>query len=319
MQKRIFVTGAAGFIGFHVAKACIERGFYVAACDNFSDYYSTQLKEDRAKILKSMGLDVKRLDISDKEPLLRFMQEQAPTHIVHLAAQAGVRYSLLHPEKYVTSNIDGFLHILEGCRLMPKVPLIYASSSSVYGHNKKIPFSVEDRTDAPANFYAVTKKCNELMAYAYHHLYGISSIGIRFFTAYGPWGRPDMAYFSFTKAAFVGKPIEVYNEGISKRDFTYIDDVVAAVINALDVPCQHAICNIGNHHPESVSTLISIIEKKTGKKLQKTFLPAQPGEVLETYADIELSRQLLGFNPKTSLEEGMGHFIEWYQGHYSNK
>jgi UDP-glucuronate 4-epimerase len=209
------------------------------------------------------------------------------------------------------------LNILEWCRKQPETALVYASSSSVYGHNKKIPFSVEDRTDAPANFYAVTKKCNELMAYAYHQLYGISAIGLRFFTVYGPWGRPDMAYFSFTKAAFEGRPIEVYNEGVSKRDFTYIDDVVSAVINALDVAPQNTVCNIGNRHPESVNTLISLIEQKTGKKLQKTFLPAQPGEVLETYADIEFSKQLLGFNPVTSLDAGMDRFIEWYKTEYA--
>jgi UDP-glucuronate 4-epimerase len=315
MQKRIFVTGAAGFIGFHVAKACLERGFSVAACDNFSEYYSVQLKRDRAKALKSLGLDVKRLDIADKEALFACIAEFKPTHIINLAAQAGVRYSLDHPKAYVTSNIEGFLNVLEACRQMPGVVLVYASSSSVYGHNDKIPFSVDDRTDSPANFYAVTKKCNELMAYAYHSLYGIPAIGLRFFTVYGPWGRPDMAYFSFTKAIFEGGQVDVYNEGVSQRDFTYIDDVVVGVINALDYPHHPAIFNLGNHHPESVNTLIALIEKKAGLKLKTRMLPLQPGEVLETYADIEYSQKELRFFPKTSLEEGMERFIDWYRSY----
>lgn len=318
MKKRIFITGAAGFIGFHFAKACLEKGHDVVAIDNFNDYYAVSLKQDRAKELKKMGLEVKKLDLADKVSLHGLMQGVGDpfTHVVHLAAQAGVRYSLEHPEAYVKSNIEGFLHILEGCRKIPAVRLIYASSSSVYGTNEKVPFSREDRTDQPANFYAATKKSNELMAYCYHHLWKIPVIGMRFFTVYGPWGRPDMAYFSFTKAIYEGKAVNVYNEGNCYRDFTYIDDVVDALLNALDCQCANALFNIGNHRPESVHTLMDLIEKETGKKFKKNLLPLQKGEIVETYADIEASEKALGFSPKTSLAVGIRRFIAWYQEYY---
>lgn len=313
MQKRIFITGAAGFIGFHFAKACLEAGFSVVALDTFTPYYSVDLKKERAKILQKMGLEVQNVDICDREKLQKIVSSNDITHIVHLAAQAGVRYSFTHPEVYLKTNIDGFLQILETCKSYPQVKLIYASSSSVYGDNKKIPFSETDSTDHQTNVYGVSKKTNELMAYSYHHLYKIPSIGLRFFTVYGPWGRPDMAYFSFTKAIFESKPIEVFNDGMCKRDFTYVDDVVSAIIACLDCPDLLAIFNIGNEHPELVNDLIEIIEKNAGKTAKKILLPMQQGEIPETFADIALAKEKLGFNPKTRLVEGMENFVNWYR------
>lgn len=313
MQKRIFITGAAGFIGFHFAKACLEAGFCVVGIDTFTPYYSVDLKKERAKILRDMGLEVQNIDICDRERLQNIVLENGITHIVHLAAQAGVRYSFTHPEVYLKTNIDGFLHILETCRMHPKVKLIYASSSSVYGDNKKIPFSESDATDCQTNVYGVTKKTNELMAYSYHHLYKIPSIGLRFFTVYGPWGRPDMAYFSFTKAIFESKPIEVFNEGMCRRDFTYVDDVVSAMLACLDCKSELAVYNIGNEHPELVNDLIGLIEKNSGKKAQKILMPMQQGEIAETFADTRLAREFLGFEPKTRLSEGIANFVNWYR------
>ena len=313
MQKRIFITGAAGFIGFHFAKACLEAGFSVVGIDTFTPYYSVDLKKDRAKILSEMGLEVQNIDICDRQSLQKLVLENDITHIVHLAAQAGVRYSFTHPEVYLKTNIEGILHILETCRIAPKVKLIYAYSSSVYGDNKKIPFSETDRTDNQTNFYGVSKKTNELMAYSYHHLYKIPSIGLRFFTVYGPWGRPDMAYFSFTKAIAEGKPIEVFNDGLCRRDFTYVDDVVSAMIACLDSADPLAVYNIGNEHPELVNDLISLIEKNIGQRAEKKLLPMQQGEIAETYADVTLAKEKLGFQPKTRLSVGIANFVDWYR------
>ncbi len=316
MKKRILVTGAAGFIGFHFAKACLEQGHYVCAIDNFNNYYDPSLKRNRANELEKMGLEVQSVDVSNMEAIVQLMQDQQVTHVVHLAAQAGVRYSLDHPEVYVKSNIQGFLSILEGCKKLPGVRLVYASSSSVYGHNEKVPFSTDDPTDRPANFYAVTKKSNELMAYTYHQLYGFPTVGLRFFTVYGPWGRPDMAVFSFTKAAFEGVSINVYNNGESLRDFTYIDDAVDGVMRSLEHTEGCSLFNIGNSSPESVNTLMMLIEKETGRSFNRKFLPMQQGEIVDTYADISHTQQALGFSPRTSLAEGIHRFVSWYREYY---
>ncbi|MBA3817188.1 MAG: NAD-dependent epimerase/dehydratase family protein [Parachlamydiaceae bacterium] len=311
-SKHILITGAAGFIGYHLALALKARGDHVIGLDNFNDYYDPSLKRERAKLLALQGIHVDEGDVCDAPLLLKLMTEKSFTHIVHLAAQAGVRYSLVNPQAYIKANIDGFLSILEVCRQFPSVPLIYASSSSVYGTNIKTPFAVEDRTDAQASLYGVTKKTNELMAYTYHHLYDIRVTGLRFFTVYGPWGRPDMAYFSFTKAILEDKPIDVYHFGHMKRDFTYIDDIVSGVIAALDLSAPCEIFNLGNHRPEPLSALISAIEESLGKKAIMRHLPIQPGDVEATYADIESSYQKLGFQPKVSLHEGIRKFVQWY-------
>lgn len=317
MKKKILVTGAAGFIGFHLALKLKARGDFVVGFDNFNDYYSIQLKRDRAEILKKQEIPVIEGDICSRESLLQLIQEHEITHIAHLAAQAGVRYSLQNPQAYVKSNLEGFVNILEVCKQNPAIKLIYASSSSVYGLNTKIPFSIADRTDQQASFYGVTKKSNELMATTYHYLYGIHVTGLRFFTVYGPWGRPDMAYFSFTKAILEGKPIDVYNHGKLQRDFTYIDDIVEGVIASIDLGAPCEIFNLGNNRPVELAHFIEVIESTLGKKAKKNFLPMQSGDVLTTYADIEYSQKKLGFNPKTSLEEGIPKFIDWYSNYYS--
>lgn len=310
--KRIFITGAAGFIGFHLSLALKGLNNEVIGLDNFNDYYDPSLKRERAKLLALEGISVLEGDVCDTSFLQRLMIENEITHVVHLAAQAGVRYSLVNPQIYIKANIDGFLSVLEVCRQFPKVPLIYASSSSVYGTNTKTPFAVDDRTDGQASLYGVTKKTNELMAYTYHHLYGISVTGLRFFTVYGPWGRPDMAYFSFTKAILEDNPIDVYHFGKMKRDFTYVDDIVAGIIAAIDLAAPCEIFNLGNHRPEPLAALISAIEESLGKKAQMRHLPIQPGDVEATYADIESSCQKLGFIPKVTLKEGISKFVKWY-------
>ncbi len=315
-SKRIFITGIAGFIGFHLAIFLKKRGDLVTGCDNFNNYYDPELKRARAKQLNSLGISVFENDICDGPSMEKALSGQEFTHFVHLAAQAGVRYSLKHPEAYVHSNLDGFVQVIEQVRKHPKMKFIFASSSSVYGLNKKIPFSETDPTDQPANLYGATKKSNELIAHAYHHLYGMSVTGLRFFTVYGPWGRPDMATFSFTRAILNGEPIQVYNHGKMQRDFTYIDDIVKGTAAALDLGSACEIFNLGNNHPEELLTLISLIEKKTNKRAKIEMLPLQPGEVLSTYADISKSQKMLGFKPQTSLEEGMSHFIDWYLKYY---
>ncbi len=315
-KHRILITGSAGFIGFHTAMACSLQGHAVAGLDNFCDYYSQDLKRARAKKLHDSGITTHTLDITDKKSLEELVSHFKPTHLIHLAAQAGVRYSLTHPEVYIKSNIDGFLSILEVVRKFPQIKLLYASSSSVYGLNEKIPFHEEDRCDRQANLYGVTKKSNELMAECYHNLFKIHVVGFRFFTVYGPWGRPDMAYFSFTEKAFKGLAIKVFNSGHMQRDFTYIDDIIDGLLNALELPFGQYLFNLGNRRPESVLKLIDLIEKETKTSLQKEYLPMQQGEILSTCADISLAEELLNFSPKTSLKHGIEKFVSWYREFY---
>ncbi len=312
----IFITGIAGFIGFHVAQALKKRGDTVIGCDNFNAYYDPKLKRDRAALLEKQGIKIIEMDICDGALLEKLVLEHKISHFLHLAAQAGVRHSLKHPEDYVASNLDGFVQVIEVIRRHPKILFTYASSSSVYGLNKKIPFSETDPTDMPSSLYGATKKSNELIAHAYHHMFGISVTGLRFFTVYGPWGRPDMAYFSFTNAILKGKPLQIFNEGKMKRDFTYIDDIVAGTIAAIDLGAPCEIFNLGNHKPEEVLHLIELLEKNLGKITAKELLPMQPGEVPVTYADISKSEKLLGFSPKTSLEKGLEKFLAWYREYY---
>ncbi|HEV8052143.1 MAG TPA: NAD-dependent epimerase/dehydratase family protein [Parachlamydiaceae bacterium] len=311
--KRILITGAAGFIGSHLSLHLHARNDFVIGLDNFNDYYSPQLKYDRTKLLEKEGIQVIHGDILDKALLDELVIRHKITHIVHLAAQAGVRYSLVNPDAYVSANINGFLNILELCRKHPQLYLTYASSSSVYGTNTQTPFSVNDRTDHQASFYGVTKKTNELMAHAYHQLYKIPVTGLRFFTVYGPWGRPDMAYFSFAKAILEDRPIDVYNFGNMSRDFTYVDDIVLGIAAAVDLESQYDIFNLGNNRPESLSSLIQFIEEALGKEAQQRHLPMQSGDVEATYADIDYSRDKIGFTPTTSLKDGISRFVHWYQ------
>lgn len=309
-MKKVLVTGAAGFIGFHLCKHLKERGDFVVGLDNFNDYYDPSLKRARAQHLE--GVEVVEGDIVDINCLERLVDKYSITHIVNLAAQAGVRYSLEKPQAYVDSNITGFLNVLEVCRKHPKIKLVYASSSSVYGLNEKIPFSEEDRTDTQASLYGVTKKSNELMAHAYHHLFGISVIGLRYFTVYGPWGRPDMAYYLFAEAIVQEKPIKIFNNGNLMRDFTYIDDIIKGTVAAIDHDNGCAVYNLGNHRPVKLMHFIAILEEALGKKAVKEMLPMQPGDVYQTYADITESKKDLGFSPTTPLEEGIPLFTNWF-------
>ncbi|MFY7842659.1 MAG: GDP-mannose 4,6-dehydratase [Rhabdochlamydiaceae bacterium] len=311
---RIFVTGISGFIGFHLALALNKIGYFVIGCDNFNDYYDPEIKKRRAAILSQQGIKIFDYDINETNKITEIIDRHQITHMVHLAAQAGVRYSLSHPEKYIEANICGFQSILEICKKF-KLKLIFASSSSVYGLNKKTPFAETDPTDQPASFYAVTKKTNELMAHSYHHLYGISCVGLRFFTVYGPWGRPDMACFMFTKSIFEEKPISVYAQGLLKRDFTYIDDIVEGVISALKYEAGYEIFNLGNQTPRSVMDVVQLLEGFIGKKALINFLPFQEGDVQETFADMRKSEQLLGFSPKVSLEDGLKDFVDWFKSY----
>jgi len=315
-RKKIFLTGIAGFIGFHLAKFLTARGDLVIGCDNFNDYYDMGLKHDRAALLKKEGIEVHAIDLNDRAKIEALLQNAGITHIVHLAAQAGVRYCITHPEAYVHSNLDGFVQILEICRKFGPIPFIYASSSSVYGMNKKIPFSEIDLTDSPSNFYGATKKSNELIARSYHHLYKIPVTGLRFFTVYGPWGRPDMAYFSFTKALFADSPIPLFAEGKMKRDFTYIDDIVDGIASAIDLSAQDEIFNLGHNSPHEVTELVQQLELATGKKATYNHFPMQPGEVPVTYADISKAGRMLGFQPKTPLSTGIKNFVDWYKKYY---
>jgi UDP-glucuronate 4-epimerase len=315
-MKRILITGAAGFIGFHLAKSLKKRGDFCLGLDNFNSYYDPQLKKARAEHLKNLGIETVSADICEKDVVKLLILKHRITHVAHLAAQAGVRHSLSHPDDYVTSNLQGFVSILENIRLFPSIKLVYASSSSVYGLNKEIPFSVDDKTDQPANLYGATKKANELIAHAYHHLYGISVTALRYFTAYGPWGRPDMAYYHFTRQICDGKPIQVFNHGDMKRDFTYIDDIVKGTQAAIDLGASYEIFNLGNNRPISLLYLIQLLEEALGKSAIKHMLPMQAGEVTETFADIEKSQRLLGFNPSVSLEEGILRFIDWFKQYH---
>ncbi|MCO7137380.1 NAD-dependent epimerase [[Clostridium] leptum] len=323
----ILVTGGAGFIGFHLSKKLLECGNRVVGFDNCNDYYDPALKEARLAVLKGYpNYQFVKGDLADKQALETVFQQHAPKVVVNLAAQAGVRYSIDHPDCYIQSNLVGFFNVLECCRHYPVDHLVYASSSSVYGANKKVPFSTEDQVDHPVSLYAATKKSNELMAYTYSHLYHIPSTGLRFFTVYGPYGRPDMAYFSFTKAILEGKPIRVFNHGDMYRDFTYIDDIVDGVMRLLCRPpkpdendAPHKVYNIGNNKPEKLMDFIGTLEKCLGKEAVKQFEPMQPGDVYRTYADVDDLVRDIGFCPSTSIQDGLSRFVEWYRSFYPDQ
>lgn len=312
-MKRIFITGIAGFIGYHLAQQLQNQGHYIAGCDNFDPYYDPELKKLRAKNLQNIS--IYDADIRDLEGMKALIEKEKITHLVHLAAQPGVRASITHPQNVIDQNINGFAQILELCRAYPDIKLTYASSSSIYGLNTKQPFSESDPTDHPSNLYGASKKSNELMAHAYHHLYGISVTALRFFTVYGPWGRPDMAYFSFAKAIDEQKPIRVFNHGKMERDFTYIDDIILGIEKAIDLEGKCEIFNLGNNRPEPLMKLVHTLEDALGKKAIIEFLPMQKGEVLSTFADIDKSQKVLGFTPKTSLENGILKFVQWYSAY----
>lgn len=320
-SKTILVTGAAGFIGAFVAARLADMGHQVIGCDNFNDYYTPQLKEDRvAALLAPRGISCQRLELADAAQVEQLFAQHRPALVVHLAAQAGVRYSLQNPAAYIQSNLVAFSHILEACRKHQIEHLLYASSSSVYGANAKVPFSESDRTDEPVSLYAATKKSNELMAYSYSHLYRFPATGLRFFTVYGPWGRPDMAYFSFTQKMLKGEAIPVFAGGELRRDFTYIDDIVEGVVRLLFKPKApaegappHAVFNIGNHQPVRVLDFIQTLEKVLGVKASIDFQPMQPGDVPATYADANALREHVGFAPATPLEQGLDRFGAWYR------
>lgn len=314
---KYLVTGAAGFIGYHVSLRLLQAGEQVIGLDNLNTYYEQQLKLDRLNRLKTFpAFNFVYGDISDYALLENVFSRATADKVCHLAAQAGVRYSLKDPFAYQKSNLDGFLNILECCRKYPVMNLVFASSSSVYGNDSSTPFKINDRTDQPLSLYAATKKANELMAYTYHHLYGLKTTGLRFFTVYGPWGRPDMAYFKFTRDILEGKPIDIYNHGKMERDFTYIDDIVEGVISALDKRYEYEIFNLGNSQPEPLIDFINYLEKILGKTAQKNYLPLQPGDMVKTYADISYSIEKLGYQPKTKLYDGLTQFVNWYREYY---
>ncbi|UCG65082.1 MAG: NAD-dependent epimerase [Deltaproteobacteria bacterium] len=316
-QKTTLVTGAAGFIGFHVAKSLLEKGERIIGIDNLNPYYDVSLKKDRLEQIKSNPrFTFYHEDINNIDALKRVFSGHHIDRICNLAAQAGVRYSIQNPFAYEESNLKGFLNLLEMARKFPVENFVFASSSSVYGNNKKLPFSIEDNVDTPISLYAATKKANELMAHVYSHLFEIPLSGLRYFTVYGPWGRPDMALFLFTKAILDGRPIDIYNFGKMKRDFTYIDDIVDGTISALNRPFKYIIFNLGNSKTVELMELIKIIEEELGVEAKKNFLPLQPGDVPETYADIERTAKLLGFEPKTSIRVGIRKFLTWYRGYY---
>ncbi len=322
---KTLVTGAAGFIGMHTCLALLRQGHQVVGIDNLNDYYDPQLKRDRLSLLEAdAGFQFQVMDVADGPALLQLFQDQAFDGVVHLAAQAGVRYSLQNPQAYIQSNLVGFANILEACRADPPSHLVYASSSSVYGHNTKLPYAETDPVDQPVSLYAATKKSNELMAYSYSHLYGVPATGLRFFTVYGPWGRPDMSPMLFLKAILAGEPIKVFNHGLMQRDFTYIDDIVTGVVEVLkrppaqsgDQPVAHRILNIGNHQPVGLLDYVRLMEKLAGRPALIDLQPMQPGDVLATYADTTAIRDLTGFQPATPLETGLARFVDWYRSHY---
>ena len=325
---KVLVTGAAGFIGFHLTLALLERGDEVVGVDNLNDYYDPQLKQNRLDVIdanaRADAFTFLKEDIADRDAMAALFADYSFDVVVNLAAQAGVRYSLENPNAYVDSNLVGFVNILEGCRHSNVGHLVYASSSSVYGMNVKQPFSVEDRVDHPISLYAATKKSNELMAHTYSHLFHIPTTGLRFFTVYGPYGRPDMAYYKFTKAILNGDPIDVYNNGEMKRDFTYIDDIIAGVVRVMDrVPsgqsskisgaeAPYKLYNIGNNNPVTLGLFIAAIEESCGRSAMKSYLPMQPGDVPTTFADIDDLYEDVGFRPLTSIENGIHAFVSWY-------
>lgn len=334
-MAKILVTGAAGFIGYHTCERLLARGDDVVGLDNLNDYYDPTLKEARlARLTPHARFRMYRMDLGDREGVARVFREERVDRVVHLAAQAGVRYSLTNPHAYVDSNLVGFLNILEGCRHQSVEHLTYASSSSVYGANTTMPFSVHHNVDHPVSLYAATKKANELMAHTYSHLYGIPTTGLRFFTVYGPWYRPDMALFRFTKAILAGEPLDVYNHGAMRRDFTYIDDVVEGIVRTSDRPARpnvnwdasapdpatssapYRLYNIGNNNPVELLHLIGTLERALGRTAEKRLLPMQPGDVPATYADVDALMQDVGFAPTTPLETGIAHFVAWYRDYY---
>jgi UDP-glucuronate 4-epimerase len=332
---KILVTGAAGFIGSTTSLRLLARGDEVVGLDNLNDYYSVQLKLDRlARLQAQPGFRFVKLDVADRDGMERLFREERFDRVIHLAAQAGVRYSLQNPHAYVDSNLVGFVNLLEGCRHSKVGHLVYASSSSVYGGNTRMPFSEHDSVDHPVSLYAATKKANELMAHTYSHLYGLPTTGLRFFTVYGPWGRPDMALFLFTKAILEGRPIDVFNYGNMQRDFTYVDDIVEGVVRVTDrvatsnpdyrpeapdpgtsnVPFR--VFNIGNHQPVPLMDYIGAIEKALGRTAEKNLLPLQDGDVPATYADVDALNAWVGFTPATSIEDGIGRFVAWYREYF---
>lgn len=323
-DKTYLITGGAGFIGYHLSKRLLERGAKVIGLDNMNDYYEVSLKENRLEVLKRYEkYEFIKGDIADKDTVFRLFETGKPDIVVNLAAQAGVRYSIDNPDAYIQSNLVGFFHILEACRHYPAAHLVFASSSSVYGGNEKVPFSTEDQVDCPVSLYAATKKSNELMAYSYSKLYGIPVTGLRFFTVYGPYGRPDMACYKFAKKMSNDEPIQVYNNGDMYRDFTYIDDIVSGVENILCNPpktdrrgVRYKIYNIGNNKPEKLMDFIAVLEKYMGKEARKEYLPMQPGDVYQTYADVSDLMHDFDFKPDTPMEEGMRKFVEWFKEYY---
>jgi|SRR5450432_575154 len=327
-MNSVLVTGCAGFIGFHLSTRLLDLGFRVVGLDNLSPYYDDGLKAARLQILESKeNFCFAKVDIADRPALNAVFAREDFGPIVHLAAQAGVRYSLENPDLYVKSNITGFVNLLEEAYRRKTPHFVYASSSSVYGANKKIPFSEKDNVDFPVSLYAATKKSNELIAHVYAHLYGLPVTGLRFFTVYGPWGRPDMALFKFCKAIINGDPIDVYNHGKMLRDFTYVDDIVAAIVRIMKSPpvggtassetqAPYRVYNIGNNQPVEVTRLIEVIEQQVGKKAKMNMMPMQPGDVPVTYADVDALAHDFGYRPETSIETGVGRFVEWYRGHF---
>ncbi len=313
---KVLVTGAAGFIGMHCAKRLLERGDEVLGIDNLSPYYSVELKKARLKRLEHDKFRFFQMDLVDAESLTKTFEREKPGAVLHLAAQAGVRYSLENPASYVQSNLVGFANLLEGCRRCPPRHLVFASSSSIYGNNPKLPWSESDNVDHPISLYAATKKSNELMAHAYSHLYGISATGLRYFTVYGPWGRPDMSAVLFAHAIMQGKPIEVFNHGDMQRDFTYIDDIVEGTLRVLDQPAPYAIYNIGNHQPVRLLDYIATLERVLGKKAKIEMKPMQPGDVKATYADTQALARAVGFAPSTPLDQGLAKFAAWFKPYY---
>ena len=334
-MSRFLVTGAAGFIGFHLTQRLLARGDQVVGLDNVNDYYRVQLKRDRlAQLIDQDGFEFHELDIADRDVMPRFFAENSFDVVVNLAAQAGVRYSLTNPHAYVDANLNGFVNVLEGCRHNDVKHLVYASSSSVYGGNTTMPFSIHHNVDHPVSLYAATKKANELMAHTYSHLYGLPTTGLRFFTVYGPWGRPDMALFLFTEAILTGEPISIFNEGRMRRDFTYVADIVEGIIRASDntaasnpdwssdspdpatSQAPYRVYNIGNNQPVELMHLIRTLEKCLGKTAQKNMMPMQPGDVPATFADVDDLIRDIDFKPTTAIEDGVARFVEWYRDYH---
>ena len=332
---KFLVTGAAGFIGFHVSKRLLQAGHQVVGIDNLNDYYDVSLKQARLDRLQSAGFSFHKLELADREGMAALFASEKFDRVIHLAAQAGVRYSLDNPHAYADANLTGHLNVLEGCRHNKVQHLLYASSSSVYGLNRKMPFSTDDSVDHPGSLYAATKNANELMSHTYSHLYGLPTTGLRFFTVYGPWGRPDMALFKFTKAMVEGRSIDVYNFGKMKRDFTYIDDIAEAIIRLQDVipeanadwtvetgspatsSAPYKVYNIGNSSPVELMDYITALEEALGVEAQKNMLPLQPGDVLETSADTDALYKVIGFKPQTSVKDGVKNFVDWYRNFYN--